>query len=113
MTWVKICGITNLEDARIAIDAGANALGFVFHPASPRNVSAATVKGITASLPAQIEKVGVFVSPSTNIEDTVASAGLTAIQLHFTDPPDSPGELFSIGIQEIPRPECRANIRRN
>lgn len=94
MTWVKICGITNLEDARIAIDAGANALGFVFHPASPRNVSAATVKGITASLPAQIEKVGVFVSPSTNIEDTVASAGLTAIQLHFTDPPDTP-ENFS------------------
>ena len=90
MTWVKICGITNLEDARIAIDAGANALGFVFHPASPRNVSAATVKGITASLPARIEKVGVFVSPSTNIEDTVASAGLTAIQLHFTDPPDAP-----------------------
>jgi phosphoribosylanthranilate isomerase len=90
MTWVKICGITNLEDARAAIDAGADALGFVFHAASPRNVSVATVKAITASLPRQIEKVGVFVSPARDIEDTVARAGLTAIQLHFTDAPDEP-----------------------
>jgi phosphoribosylanthranilate isomerase len=90
MTWIKICGITNLEDARTAIDAGADALGFVFHAASPRNVSVATVKAITADLPMQIEKVGVFVDSSPNIEDTVASAGLTGIQLHFTNPPAEP-----------------------
>jgi phosphoribosylanthranilate isomerase len=90
MTWIKICGITNLEDARIAVEAGADALGFVFHPASPRNVSAVTVKAITTSLPAQIEKLGVFVSPTANIADTVTRAGLTGIQLHFTNTPAEP-----------------------
>jgi phosphoribosylanthranilate isomerase len=90
MTWIKICGITNLEDARIAVEAGADALGFVFHPASPRNVSTVTVKAITASLPAQIEKLGVFVSPTANIADTVTRAGLTGVQLHFTNTPTEP-----------------------
>ena len=87
MAWIKICGITNLEDARTAIDAGADALGFVFRASSPRNVTVATVKAITASLPAQVEMVGVFVSPTANIEDTVTGAGLTGIQLHFTTAP--------------------------
>ena len=62
MTWIKICGITNLDDALAAIDAGANALGFVFYPKSPRHVTAETARSIVASLPQQIEKVGVFVN---------------------------------------------------
>ena len=51
MTWIKICGITNLEDAQIATDAGANALGFVFYPKSPRHVTAETARSIVVKLP--------------------------------------------------------------
>ncbi len=64
MTWVKICGITNLEDALTAVEAGADAVGFVFHESSPRNVEAATAREIVAQLPAKVEKVGVFVDLS-------------------------------------------------
>ncbi len=60
MTWVKICGITNLEDALTAVEAGADAVGFVFHQSSPRNVEAATAREIVAQLPPKVEKVGVF-----------------------------------------------------
>jgi len=64
MTWVKICGITNLEDALTAVEAGADAVGFVFHESSPRNVEAATAREIVAQLPPKVEKVGVFVDLS-------------------------------------------------
>ena len=52
MTWVKICGITNLEDARTAVEAGADALGFVFYEKSPRNVPPDTVREIVRQMPA-------------------------------------------------------------
>src|ERR1700729_1050038 len=53
MTWVKICGITNLEDARTAVEAGAAALGFVFYEKSPRNVTPDTERAIVRQMPAQ------------------------------------------------------------
>src|SRR5437899_11638714 len=65
MTWIKICGITNLEDALAAADAGANALGFVFYKNSPRNVDPEKVREIVAQLPPEEEKVGVFVDSDT------------------------------------------------
>ena len=58
--WVKICANTSLEDAQLAADAGADAVGFVFAP-SPRRVTAAQVAAITPHLPAHLEKIGVFV----------------------------------------------------
>jgi phosphoribosylanthranilate isomerase len=83
MTWVKICGMTNLEDALIAVDAGADAVGFVFYEKSPRCVTVETAREICAKLPASVEKVGVFVNQQ---EDTLLSvaetAGLTAVQMH-------------------------------
>ncbi len=83
MTWIKICGTTNLEDALIAVDAGADALGFVFYEKSPRKIDPETAGTITAKLASGIEKVGVFVEePVERILLTVASAGLTAVQLH-------------------------------
>ncbi len=83
MTWVKICGITNLEDAQIAVEAGADALGFVFYEKSPRNVSAETAREIVRQLPARVEKVGVFVNhDSEQIREMTMSIGLTAVQVH-------------------------------
>ena len=83
MTWVKICGMTNLEDALVAVDAGADAVGFVFHEKSSRNVTADAARKIVEQLPAKLEKVGVFVDADCDgMHDTVSSAGLTAVQLH-------------------------------
>jgi phosphoribosylanthranilate isomerase len=82
MTWVKICANTNLEDATLAVDAGADALGFIFAP-STRRVAPKDVRRITDQLPAAVEKIGVFINqrPESIIE-TVVAAGLTGVQLH-------------------------------
>ena len=83
MTWIKICGTTNLEDALTAVGAGADALGFVFYEKSPRNIDAESAQEIVKKLAPTIEKVGVFVNqPVETILKTVAHAGLTAVQLH-------------------------------
>jgi phosphoribosylanthranilate isomerase len=83
MTWIKICGTTNLEDALTAVDAGADALGFVFYEKSPRRIDLESARTIVEKLPLNIEKVGVFVDePVAKILRTVARAGLTAAQLH-------------------------------
>ena len=83
MTWIKICGTTNLEDALTAVDAGADALGFVFYEKSPRKIAAEAAREIVAKVPPGTEKVGVFVEePLEKILLTVAQAGLTAAQLH-------------------------------
>lgn len=81
MTWVKICGITNLEDALIAVDAGADAVGFVFYEKSPRFVTVKTAREIIAKLPENVERVGVFVL-NANIKFGIefVDVGLTATQ---------------------------------
>jgi phosphoribosylanthranilate isomerase len=80
--WIKICGNTNLEDARFAVECGAHALGFVFAP-SPRRVEAEQVRQITEKLPPEVEKYGVFVDAGFDeVVSTVAAAGLTGVQLH-------------------------------
>jgi phosphoribosylanthranilate isomerase len=86
MTWIKICGMTNLADALVAVEAGADAVGFVFYEKSPRYVSAETVREIVEKLPAKLEKVGVFVNETENLIGAVADrAMLTAIQMHGDD----------------------------
>jgi phosphoribosylanthranilate isomerase len=84
MTWIKICGITNLEDAQTAVEAGADALGFVFYEKSPRKIKVETAREIVAKLPARMEKVGVFVGlDSVRVREIVLQARLTAVQLHW------------------------------
>ncbi len=80
MTWIKICGITNLPDALAAVDAGADALGFVFHETSPRAVAPQVAREIVAGLPEKLEKVGVFAEMPQNVGALVGEVGLTAIQ---------------------------------
>ena len=95
MTWIKICGMTNLDDALAATDAGANALGFVFHPKSPRYVTAEAAHAIVAKLSPNIEKVGVFVNASTDqVRETVKHVGLTAVQLHGDENAEFSHALF-------------------
>jgi phosphoribosylanthranilate isomerase len=80
-TWIKICGITNLEDAFAAVDAGADAVGFVFHEPSPRHIDPAAARIIVQQLPGKIEKVGVFVNASEDrLARVVDQVGLTALQ---------------------------------
>ena len=110
MTWVKICGMTNLEDALVAVEAGADAVGFVFYEKSPRCVTVETVRGIVEKLPESVEKVGVFVNePPERVSAMADDAGLTAVQLHG-DEHRSPenydvgGKIyFSLPVAEILR----------
>jgi len=96
MTWVKICGMTNLEDALVAVDAGADAVGFVFYEKSPRCVSVETAREIVAELPSCVEKVGVFVNePPERVSAIADDACLTAVQFHG-DEYQNP-ERYSIG----------------
>jgi phosphoribosylanthranilate isomerase len=80
--WIKICGNTNLEDASLVADAGANAAGFVFAPGR-RTMTAAQVAAFTSALPSSLNKIGVFGSHSFDeIAFTVRTSGLNGVQLH-------------------------------
>jgi phosphoribosylanthranilate isomerase len=80
--WIKICANTNLDDAQMAAELGADAVGFVFAP-SRRRVTAKEVAQITPHLPVNVERIGVFDSLyAEEIAAAVREAGLTAVQLH-------------------------------
>lgn len=82
-TRVKICGITRLVDAAEAVACGADALGFVFWPDSPRAVTVAQAREIGRAVPALVSRVGVFVNQSpSDVRAIVAEAGLDVVQLH-------------------------------
>ena len=88
-TKIKICGITNIEDALFAAEAGADALGFVFYEKSPRYVSSETVKKIVSMLPPFVTTVGLFVNAGGEvIETTVRLSGINVIQLHGDETPE-------------------------
>ena len=89
MTFIKICGITNLDDALSAVDAGADALGFNFYRPSPRYIKPAAARRIIDELPDKIMTVGVFVNEDSpdSIERLATEAGVTALQLHGDESP--------------------------
>jgi phosphoribosylanthranilate isomerase len=90
MTLIKICGITNLDDALASVGAGADALGFNFYPPSPRYIKPADARKIIGQLPPNTLTVGVFVNESTPeaVRDIAAVAGVTAFQLHGDESPE-------------------------
>ena len=96
---VKICGLTRREDVNAAVEAGAAALGFVLYPRSPRAVTAEHVAAISRDVPAHVLKVGVFVDASRHkVAQVVATAGLTAIQLHGQE---DAREYLTLGVVVI------------
>jgi len=103
MTKVKICGITNLEDALLSVKFGADALGFNFYPKSPRFIEAEKAREIIEQLPAEVLKVGVFVNESLEkITKIAETAKLDALQLHGEETPEFAKELkMQTGLEII------------
>jgi phosphoribosylanthranilate isomerase len=99
MTRVKICGITNLDDAMVAVEAGADALGFIFVENTPRFVTPEQVAPIVRALPPFVTPVGVFWDhPSGHIKQAVEACGLRALQFHGDERPE---DLTGYGLPVI------------
>ncbi len=97
MFRVKICGVTSFRDATLAMDAGADALGFNFHPPSPRYLTPAGAARIIRRLPRGVVAVGVFVDvPPESVSEIVRATGIRMVQLHGHESPAQVTELARI-----------------
>ncbi len=91
---IKVCGLTKPDEAKTCADLGANAIGLVFYPASPRNVSVEQARAITSVLPSHVSAVGVFVNPTLEmLTQTITRCRLSAVQLHGVESPDYIADL--------------------
>jgi len=100
--WIKICATTNLDDARAALEAGANALGFIL-TASPRQISPEKAADIISALPPSVEKIGVVVDNSPKaLAKLAADIGLTGLQLQGDEPAEQLPEFRrALGLRKI------------
>jgi phosphoribosylanthranilate isomerase len=99
---VKVCGLTSVEDAAAAVAAGADALGFVLWPGSPRAVDLERARSIARSLPPFVSRVGVFVDASREeLEQAAAFVGLDVLQLHGEEPPELAAALSRRTLKAI------------
>jgi len=99
---VKICGITDYEDASAAVEMGADMLGFNFYPESPRYVTPQQAAGIIDRLPAFVDVVGVFVNaPVSDIQETINTCQINWIQLHGDEKPEFCRSLFTLDARTI------------
>jgi phosphoribosylanthranilate isomerase len=104
----KICGITSYKDAMDVIQAGANALGFVFYEKFPRYITPLDAKSIISQLPPFVEKVGLFVNVDAQIINSyVQESGCTLAQLHFEAPDELYEQLFVPHIKVIRAKEAK------
>ena len=107
MTEIKICGITNIDDALCAAACGADAVGFIFHEASPRYIAPKRAKEIIAALPRGIATVGVFVNrEAEEVAQTVEDCGLDLIQLHGDESPEYCRRFSSERVIKTVFPRC-------
>ena len=102
MLWIKICATTTLDDALAALDAGANALGFIFAP-SPRQLTPDAAAAIIRELPPSVEKIGVVVNETpAALKRLAETVGLTGIQLHGDEPPSQlPDFRRALGLRKL------------
>ncbi len=101
MTLVKVCGITNVEDALLAADAGADAIGLIFAE-SPRQVSVESAQEIASALPEDVLKVGVFVNEEPEeVLDLADEVGLDYVQLHGDESPQTVTDLRARSLKVI------------
>jgi phosphoribosylanthranilate isomerase len=100
--WIKICATTNLDDARAALDAGANALGFIL-TASPRQITPEKAAEIISALPPSVEKIGVVVNESPeDLARLATDVGLTGLQLQGDEPAEQLPEFRrALGLRKI------------
>jgi phosphoribosylanthranilate isomerase len=110
---VKICGITRLEDARVAVECGARALGFVFWPESPRSIDPDRARAIVSALPPFVTPVGVFVNQASDYVNGVAAlARLGAVQLHGDETAAYAGGMTQPVIKAVGPAEAEQGIDR-
>ncbi len=96
---VKICGITNSDDARVAADAGADALGFIFYEKSPRFIPVPAAAAIISALPTHVVKVGVFVNaPEETVFEAITRCGFNLLQFHGNE---SPAYCLQFGLMSM------------
>jgi len=102
MAKVKICGITNAQDALWAVNLGVDFIGLNFSAASPRKVSVKHAKELLAQIPLFIKTVGLFVDePLDSLQKIIKSTGLKWIQLHGTETPEYVAQVKALGVSVI------------
>ena len=102
---IKLCGQTRPGEAAACVEAGADALGVVFHAASPRHLTPAQAREIVLAAPAGFPVVGVFVDQSADsVARTAEAAGLTAVQLHGDEPLETVQALLDRGFHVVKAP---------
>lgn len=110
MIPTKICGITNLDDANVAVENGASAIGFIFYEKSPRTISINNAKSISKHLPKTIARVGVFVNHEKDfINEAISEVPLDMIQLHGDETPDFCNQ-FDVAILKALRIKNEASL---
>jgi len=106
-TRIKICGITRVEDARVAAESGADAIGLVFYPPSPRNLSLEQARAIIAAVPPFVSVVGLFVDPAQDqVESVLSVCSLGLLQFHGDE---APGFCDGFGLPYIKAARVRAD----
>ena len=109
---IKICGITNRDDALAAVDAGADALGFIFYKPSPRNLSREAAARIIQELPPFVTKVGVFVDSSEDfVRQTLAECGVDTLQFHGSESPEFCTRFGALKVWKAFRIQNRASLQ--
>jgi len=109
---VKICGVTNFEDASAAVDVGADALGFMFYESSPRNVPVKAAADIIRQLPPFVAKVGVFVNAAEEtVRRAIAECGIDTLQFHGDETPEFCRRFLPLKIYKAFRMENLESLR--